>query len=141
MPAKHFYFSIGASIGSIAMLYINVRKEQLVKRFSLFKQLEKQNSYWYLYSPLIIFFFGVWGLIPDIIHALSILPKEVTRTEVFNLFYFHSYFEYIEDTNKDLDQILNWIGQLILIVISLGTIMYYISLVNDAVKNFSGKEN
>lgn len=110
MPDKHFYFSIGSSLGAVASYYVIGGKAELESRFQLLKRLKRKRIDWTLYFPLIIFLVGLWGLIPDILHALNILPKEITRGPLFDLFFFHSTFESLEDTNASLDRLLNWLG-------------------------------
>ncbi len=76
--------------------------------------------------PIIIFFVGVWGLITDIIHQLGILSKDETRTEFFNVFFFHTFFERIEDAKPVVDQYLNFLGQFLLFIVCLGVMIYYV---------------
>jgi len=77
---------------------------------------------------------GCWGLVPDVFHALGVFPKEVTRSDIFDVFFFHSTFEHIESTMPVIDQYLNWLGQLFLVVIALGTMIYYIFQAKKAVE-------
>ena len=135
MPDKHFYFSIGASIGTAISIYGIKSKATLEEKFTLFKDISKNQPEWTLYFPGYIFLMGLWGLVPDILHALRILPKEVTRSEIFNIFFFHSYFEEIESKYPHVDQWLDWTGEILLITIAIGTMCYYISQINKAVKS------
>jgi hypothetical protein len=75
---------------------------------------------------------GLWGLIPDIIHFFGWLPKEDTRTAVFDVFFFHSSLEYIENTNSQLDDYLNLLGEFFLVAVALGTMVYYVIQIKKA---------
>jgi len=134
MPDKHFYFSIGALSGTILSYYI-IRSVNTLQKTALIKKLSKWQPDWLLYFPILIFLVGLWGLIPDILHALKIFPKEVTRSEIFNVFFMHSYFEKIEDIYPTIDRLLNWTGEVSLFSIAIGTMCYYISLVKKAVNS------
>ncbi len=133
MPEKHFYFSIGAVLGAIISYIISHYRHILQQRNILFRFLYKKDKHWFLFFPVVIFLFGLWGLIPDIVHALRLLPKDVTRSDVFNVFFFHSYFEHIENAYPFIDRILNWIGEFFLIIIALGVMFFYIQQVRKAV--------
>jgi len=135
MPEKHFYFSIGAAIGSGVSYLIGKNRHKLQNQVNIFKAINNKSRHWFLYFPVIIFIFGLWGLIPDIIHASGLLSKEITRGAFFDVFFFHSLFEKLEDTNKELDQIFNWVGQAILVSVSLGVMVFYIKRVNKIIKN------
>ncbi len=128
MPEKHFYFSIGALVGTILSGYIGRAKRTLQQQNVLFRVLYKKDKHWFLFFPILIFLVGLWGLIPDIIHALRILPKDITRSDIFNIFFFHSYFEYIENNYPVIDRIFNWIGEIILLLISLVVMFYYVRI-------------
>ena len=134
MPEKHFYFSIGAMIGTIVSTIIGYSRHKLQKHNFIFKALYKKDHHRFLFFPILIFLVGLWGLAPDIIHALKILPKAVTRSDIFNIFFFHSYFEYVEDQYPTINRFLNWSGEIILFSISIGTMVYYISQIKKAVK-------
>ncbi len=127
MPNKHFYFSIGALIGTFASFFISKIRHKLQQHSSFFNMLYKLDRHWFLYFPILIFFIGLWGLVPDILHALKILPKEVTRNSFFNIFFLHSYFEQIEDIYPFFNRLLNWVGEIILLGISIGTMIFYVS--------------
>jgi hypothetical protein len=76
---------------------------------------------------------GLWGLIPDIIHFFGWLPKEDTRTAVFDVFFFHSSLEYIENTNAQLDYYLNLLGEFFLVSVALGVMVYYVVQIKKTV--------
>lgn len=133
MPEKHFYFSIGALLGAVLSFFIGRARHLLQKQNSFFKLLYKKDRHWFLFFPIIIFIIGLWGLVPDILHALRILPKDVTRSDVFNIFFFHSFFEHLEDASPTFNRILNWLGELILLSISLGVMVYYIKQIKKAI--------
>jgi hypothetical protein len=126
MPEKHFYFSIGAAVGTAISYLIGKNRHFLQDNKTIFKALKKQNRHWFLYFPVVIFIVGLWGLIPDVIHALGILSKDVTRGEFFNVFFMHSWFEHIENINPTIDQVLNWVGELLLVSIAIGVMIFYI---------------
>jgi len=134
MPNKHFYFSIGALSGTLISYYIT-KSIKAIKNNSLVKNLSKLEPDWELYFPVVIFVTGLWGLIPDILHALRLLPKEVTRSEIFNIFFMHSYFEHVEDKYPAIDRLLNWTGEIILFSIAIGCMCYYIRLINNAINS------
>jgi len=129
MPDKHFYFSIGATIGTGLTYYIHQHSQILEQNNWFFRKLRKKSRHWFLYFPVLIFIVGLWGIIPDILHALNVLPKETTRSDLFNIFFFHSYFEHIEDKYLVINRILNWIGEGALAVISMGIMFFYIKLI------------
>jgi hypothetical protein len=129
MPNKHFYFAIGASNGVAIVYVIRKTRHWLYSRTDWMKRLYRWDRDWFLYFvPAIICFFGLFALTPDILHALRVLPKYVTREPVFNVFYFHSYFEWLEDHSPNLDWLLNTIGSVVLLAISIGIMIFYISL-------------
>jgi hypothetical protein len=82
---------------------------------------------------LIIFLVGLWGLIPDIIHFSGWLSKEVTRTHLFDIFFFHTTFEHIENTMPVVDTYLNLFGQFLLAIICLGTMLFYVKQIRKAI--------
>jgi len=126
MPDKHFYFSIGAGVGSGLSYYVIQHKSQLEKEWRILRKVARKEIDWTLYFPIVIFVIGLWGLIPDIIHASGLLAKETTRTAVFNIFFLHSFFEYVEDAYPTIDRILNWVGQIILFSIAISSMVYYV---------------
>jgi hypothetical protein len=132
VPEKHFYFSIGALLGTLIAFLVGRVRRVLPKRCSAFEYIQRKERHWFLYFPIIIFIVGLWGLVPDALHALNILPKEVTRGPYFNVFFFHSYFEWIEDTYHFADRMLNWFGELILLAISIGVMLFYVKQVKKA---------
>ena len=94
------------------------------------------NLFYFCYFnnfPIVIFMVGLWGLIPDIIHFLGWLPKEITRTHLFDVFFLHTTFEYIENTMPVIDSYLNFTGQLLLAVVCIGTMIFYVGQVKKAV--------
>lgn len=135
MPDKHFYFSLGALLGSIISTIIGRNRHKLQKHNIIIKSLYKKEPHWFLFFPILIFIIGLWGLVPDILHALHILPKEITRSYIFNIFFLHSFFEIVEDTYPNIDRILNWIGELILFSISVGVMLFYVHQIKKALIN------
>ena len=129
MPDKHFYFSMGASLGTALSYYIIIARAKLEQKYPLFRKLKRKTRYWVLYFPVLIFLVGLWGLVPDLIHASGVIDKEITRGPIFNLFFFHSYFEQIEDAYPTVDRYLNWAGNLILFVISIVSMLFYIKII------------
>ena len=120
MPNKHFYFSMGAWSGFILThihhkIYVDSRKWGLnnsgnrrnlsVRRIQL--------------RLLFLFLMGVFALVPDIFHMFGILKKSVTRGPFFDLFFFHSTFERIEDAAPHLDWLLNLIGSISLLALAI----------------------
>ena len=126
MPEKHVYFSIGALVGSGICTLIAKQRHNLRKSNAFFQWLYRKEPQWFLYFPIIIFLIGLWGLIPDIIHLFGWLPKETTRTAIFDIFFFHSTLENIENTLPTLDRYLNLIGELCLVIIALSVMIYYV---------------
>lgn len=135
MPEKHFYFSIGAAFGTLISFLIGRVRHKLQQSNILFRYLYKKDHHWFLFFPVLIFMVALWGLVPDIIHAFGILPKEVTRGEIFNIFFLHSYFEQIEDSSPVINRLLNWCGEIVLFGISLGIMYFYTRQIKAAVKN------
>ena len=134
MPDKHFYFSIGASLGTAVSYYLIIARAKLQEKYALFRKLRNKSRHWVLYFPVLIFLVGLWGLIPDLIHASGLLDKEVTRGSVFNIFFFHSLFEQLEDSNQVLDRYLNWTGSIVLFLISLISMLFYIKIIKRNVR-------
>ncbi len=125
MPNKHFYFAMGASTGVVVSWFIRKTRRWLLKHTSWMKYLYQWNRHWFYYFPVIILIFGLIAWTPDILHFFEILPKGITRSKFFNLFYFHSYFETLENENPSMDQILNWLGEILLFCIAFGILMFY----------------
>lgn len=140
VPEKHFYFSIGAVVGSAICVVIAKKRHALRKTNAFFQWLYRKDPHWFLYFPIVIFMVGLWGLIPDIIHFSGLLPKEVTRTHLFDVFFFHTTFEYIENTMPEVDSCLNFVGQLLLAVICLGTMWFYVMQVKKALIIFNERD-
>jgi hypothetical protein len=126
MPEKHFYFAVGATVGAGICVVIANKRHSLRKTSRFFQWLYCKDPHWFLYFPAIIFCVSLWGLIPDIVHLFGWLPKTVTRTAIFDVFFFHSTFEYIENTNVILDRYLNLIGEILLLLIALSVMLYYV---------------
>lgn len=139
MPNKHFYFALGAMHGVVLVYLVRKTRQWLYTHSHWIRQLYRWDRDWFLCFPFAIGLFGVIGLIPDILHALHVLPKEVTRTPFFNLFFFHSSFEVLEDTNKTLDWILNTLGSVVLILISIGILLFYVRLIHE-IQKIGGKK-
>lgn len=134
MPDKHVYFSIGAAVGSGIAFLIGKNRHKLQETKQVFKSINRVNRHWFLYFPVVIGLVGLWGLVPDIIHALGILEKDITRTAWFNIFFFHSWFEQIESTNPNLDRVFDLAGQAILFFICIGIMLTYVHFIKVAVK-------
>ncbi len=134
MPEKHFYFSVGAAVGSSICVYIAKKRHELRKTSAFFQWLYRKEPQWFLYFPVVIFFVGLWGLVPDLIHLFGLMPKYETRSALFDIFFFHSTFENIENTNGVLDYYLNIVGHVFLLTISLGVMIYYVRQINRAMK-------
>lgn len=126
MPNKHFYFALGATTGVVISYALRKSRHWLFRHFSLMRRVYRWDRHWFLYFPYLILAFGVLALTPDILHALHILPKATTRGAFFNLFYFHSYFEWLEDAKPDVDWVLNTIGSIALLTIALGIMVFYV---------------
>ena len=136
MPEKHFYFSTGALVGAAICKVIANKRHVWREQSQFFQWLYRKEPHWFLYFPVIIFVVGLWGLIPDIIHVLGLLPKEQTRTIWFDVFFFHSTLEHIENTQPILDRYLNILGGCLLVVICLSILLYYVSQIKKAVDLF-----
>ena len=139
MPDKHFYFSIGASLGTAVSYYIIIARAKLEQNHRWIRKLNKKLRYWILYFPVVIFLIGLWGLIPDLLHASGLVEKEVTRGPLFNVFFFHSLFEQIEDSNAILDRYLNWTGNILLFLISVISMLFYIRIIKRNVRKNASK--
>ena len=139
MPEKHFYFAVGAVTGAAVCVAVAKARHKLRETNGFVRWLYRKEPHWFLYFPVVIFLVGLWGLIPDIVHLLGLLPKEVTRSAIFDLFFFHSTLEYIEDTQPVLDRYLNLLGEFLLVVICLSVMVYYVKQVKKAVKLHESK--
>ena len=126
MPNKHFYFALGAANGIVIAYVVRKSRCWLAKRFRGVRQLYRFDRDWFLYFPFFIGIMGVIALIPDILHGLHLLPKETTRSEFFNIFYFHSYFEWLEDANPTADWIMNTLASLFLLLLAMGVFIFYV---------------
>lgn len=126
MPNKHFYVAMG--VGHVALLTVGVRlaRQRLYARYAWFRALYRWHRDWFLYFPLVFIPSALWGLVPDILHATGLLPKEETRGPLFNLFFFHSWFEWLEDAYPRIDWLLNSMGSLVLFLVALGTQVFYL---------------
>jgi hypothetical protein len=133
VPEKHFYFAVGATVGAAISVVIAKKRHTLRETSRFFQWLYRKEPHWFLYFPIVIFMVGLWGLIPDIIHFLGWLPKEITRTHLFDVFFLHTTFEYIENTMPVIDSYLNFTGQLLLAVVCIGTMIFYVGQVKKAV--------
>jgi len=132
MPAKHFYFSNGALLGTAFVVAVRLNRKRLYRRYAWFRSLYRINRDWFLYFPAVIGLFGLYGLIPDILYATGLLPKHVIRSDFFNLFFGYSWFESVEDLPdyRHLNELWNWSGEVALLFISLGSIVFYIRVAN-----------
>ena len=139
MPEKHFYFSVGAIAGSAVCAVIAKKRHKLRETSRFFQWLYRKEPHWFLYCPIVIFLVGMWGLIPDVIHFFGWLPKEVTRTWLFDIFFFHSTLEHIENTMPIVDSYLNFLGQSLLAIVCLGLILFYIRQAKKAISVFNNK--
>jgi hypothetical protein len=139
VPEKHFYFALGATAGSAVCAVIAKKRHKLRNTSRFFQWLYRKEPQWFLYFPVVIFMVGLWGLVPDIIHFSGWIPKEITRTHVFDIFFFHATFEYIENTMPVVDSYLNFVGQLLLAVVSIGTMIFYVKQVKKAIQVFEKK--
>lgn len=132
MPEKHFYFSVGAAVGSGVCALIAKKRHSLRETSRFFQWLYRKEPQWFLYFPVVIFMIGLWGLVPDIIHLFGWLSKDVTRTAVFDIFFFHSTLEHIENVSPTIDRYLNILGEVLLLVITLSVMVYYVKQINKA---------
>jgi len=133
MPAKHFYFSNGAMIGTALVVAVRLNRRNLYYKYAWFRGLYRFDRDWFLYFPAVIALFGLFGLIPDILYALEILPKAVIRSDVFNFFLGYSWFERMENLPEHsfLNELWNWSGEISLFFISIGIIVFYIRIANE----------
>jgi len=140
MPAKHFYFANGALLGSMFVVTVRLRRGWLHERFSWFRRLYHFDRDWFLYFPVVIALFGLYGLIPDILYAIGFLPKDVIRSDFFNVFLGYSWFESIEDLPEyaHLNRIFNWLGEMILFMIAIGILVFYVRLTNEIISRKEG---
>lgn len=125
MPNKHFYFAIGATHGAAIAAYVYYNRRAWYAKYRWVRRLYRWDRDWPLYLPLIMPLIGLWGLIPDILHGTGFLDKASTRLPFYDLFFFHSTFEMIEDSNKMLDHWLNTSGSILLFLLSMGLFVFY----------------
>jgi len=133
MPAKHFYFSNGALLGTALVVAVRLNRKKLFNKYAWFRRLYRIDRDWFLYFPAGIGLFGLYGLIPDILYATGTLPKPVIRSDIFNIFLGYSWFESVEDVPaySRLNELWNWSGEIVLFLISIGIIVFYIRLANS----------
>lgn len=134
MPNKHFYFALGAAHGVVITYAVRKARHWLSKRVRLMRRLYHFDRDWFLYFPFFIGLMGMVALIPDILHGLHLLPKEATRAEFFNIFFFHSYFEWLEDANPDANWMMNTVASLFLLVLSMGVFIFYIRVAHKIIE-------
>jgi hypothetical protein len=127
MPNKHFYFAMGATNGVLVVYALREARHWLYRRTRWMRALYRWDRDWFSYFPIIIGAFGILALTPDIFQALHILPKEVTRGPIFNIFYAHSYFEWLEDESESMNYLMNSVGSIALFFIAIGIKIFYIS--------------
>lgn len=132
MPEKHFYVAVGATVGSALCVVLAKKRHDLRKTSAFFQWLYRKEPQWFLYFPVVILLIGLWGLIPDFIHLMGWLPKEQTRSAIFDVFFLHSTLEHIENTMPAVDYYLNIIGELLLITIALSVMAYYVLQIKKA---------
>ena len=135
MPNKHFYFAMGASVGVVATVVLLKSRHWLYENKKWMRKLYRADRNWPVYFPVIIAFFGLTALTPDIIHALNILPKSATRTSLFNIFYGHTYFEWLEDANPKIDWYLNTLGSIVLFLVAIGILLHYIFIIKKIMRS------
>lgn len=126
MPNKHFYVAVGAAHGAVAAYLIHRYRHRLRQRWGWFRNFSRQHPDWHLWYPVLFVPFIVWALIPDLLHASALLPKQETRGPLFDLFFLHSSFERWEDQYPFLDRLLNATGSLLLLAIGLGNFVFYV---------------
>ncbi len=125
MPNKHVYFALGVTHGAFLVTWMHYRRRDWFKNYRWMRQLCRFDPDWFLYFPWVLACFGCFGLIPDVILALDLLPKEKVRSDLFNVFYGYSLLEHIEDKRPDVDHLLNTFGSLILYTVALGVLAFY----------------
>jgi hypothetical protein len=125
MPNKHVYFALGAAHGAIFVVWVRHKRRAWFEKYRWMRQLYRWDADWFLYFPIVIGCFGCLGLIPDVLLALSVLPKEMVRSDLFNVFYGYSWFEYVEDKCADIDHIVNTLGSFFLYTIAIGMFAFY----------------
>ncbi|PCH54275.1 MAG: hypothetical protein COC22_00535 [Flavobacteriaceae bacterium] len=121
------------------MLVMTVRfkRRWLREHFSWFRRLYDFDRDWFLYFPVVIGLFGLYGLMPDILYAIGLLPKDVVRSDFFNIFLGYSWFESVEDLPEyaQMNRILNWFGEIILFTVAVGMLVFYIRLSNQIISS------
>lgn len=125
MPNKHFYFALGAAHGALAVWAVRKSRHWLFERAAWMRSLYRWDRDWFLYFPGLVGLVGLWGLVPDFLHASGLVAKEITRSAGFNIFFFHSFFERIEDAYPRVDWLLNLTGSALLFLLALGMLCFY----------------
>lgn len=139
MPEKHFYFSVGAAVGSGVCALVAKKRHSLRETSRFFQWLYRKEPHWFLYFPVVIFMVGLWGLIPDVIHFFGWLSKDATRAAIFDVFFLHSTLEHIENISPVIDRYLNILGQVLLFLISISVMVYYVKQINKVGFSKKGK--
>jgi|GEM_PF-5418585 len=125
MPNKHVYLAIGAAHGAAIATYIYHRRRAWFAKYRWVRRLYRWDRDWVLYLPILMPLIGLWGLIPDILHGTGVLSKAETRAPFFDLFFFHSTLEILEDNNRSIDYWLNIGGSFLLFILSVGLFVFY----------------
>lgn len=125
MPNKHVYFALGATHGTLLVVWVHSKRREWFEKYRFVRQLYRWDADWFLYFPLVIGFFGCLALIPDGLLALNLLSKDLVRSELFNIFYGYSWLEYAEDKHPNIDHIVNTLGSLVLYTLALGVLAFF----------------
>lgn len=125
MPNKHFYFAVGATLGTCAVVWVHRKQHSWKVRYQWARKLHRWDPQWFLYFPFAIALFGMLPLIPDMLIIFDILPKEVVRSPSFNIFFGYDWFEKIEDTSPKLNHLMNFLASCILYGLSIGVMGFY----------------
>lgn len=134
MPNKHVYLAIGAAHGAALATYIYHHRRKWFTKYRWVRRLYRWDRDWVLYLPILMPLIGLWGLVPDLLHGTGVLSKAETRQPFFDLFFFHSTFEMLEDSSATLDHWLNTAGSLILIILSIGLFVSYVQRAKELIK-------
>jgi hypothetical protein len=116
---------MGAVHGGLIVVAIRCSRYWLAKRYNWMRVLYRRERDWFLYFPFVIAAFGALALTPDTLYALNILPKYIIRSDIFNIFYGYTWFEYMEDVAPRFDWLMNGIGSLLLYIISVASLVFY----------------
>jgi hypothetical protein len=125
LPNKHVYFALGATHGVAVVAWVHHKRHEWFARHRWMRKLYRWDADWFLYFPFVIAIFGLIALVPDILLAFDLLPKELIRSNIFNVFYGYAWLEQLEDREPAINHMLNILGSSFLYLLSIAVLAFY----------------